>query len=250
MKISIITVCFNSAETIRDAIESVLKQSFDDIEYIIIDGNSTDGTCAIIQEYSKLIDVFISEPDRGLWNAMNKGLAHASGDYVGFLNSDDFFADSNVVESVANRLHKGNLDATFGYVDIVNRKELTKVVRRYRVGCFSRAGFIVGLMPAHPTFYCNRSFFERYGGFSEDPSVTPDFELMVRFLMKGGVKAELLPKVLVKMRNEGLGNSSWSYRLARYRKQARSCQVNGLWTNPLIIALKIPYKALEYIRKS
>ncbi|MGM0519929.1 MAG: glycosyltransferase family 2 protein [Campylobacterota bacterium] len=248
MKISIITVVWNNKDTIENAIESVLGQSYEEIEYIIIDGQSTDGTMEIVQRYGKQIDKVVSEKDEGLWDAMNKGLALATGEYVGFLNADDFLAHQDVIARMAKALQNSKADAIYGYLDIVDEKDTTKLVRRYRVKWLTRFALRLGLMPAHPTFYCKRSLFEKYGGFLQQADITPDFELMVRFSQTPGFRSVCLPEVLVKMRNGGLGNSSLAYRFARLKKQANSCKINGIYSAPWMVLLKYPYKLLEYTK--
>lgn len=246
--ISIITVCYNSSSTIRDTIESVTSQDYANIEYIIIDGNSSDDTLPIVREYDSHISHVISEPDRGLWDAMNKGIRIATGDYIGFLHSDDFFSESDVVSRIAAVLSNPAVDAAYGYVDLVESLNTERVVRRYRVSRLDRFGLRIGLMPAHPAFYCSRDLFSRLGGFVCDASIAPDFELIARFYLKGSMRATLLPSVLVKMRANGLSNSGFWYRLLRFRRQVRSCRRNGLWTNSLLVLAKYPYKLLEYLR--
>ena len=249
MKISIITVVFNNYNTIAESIESVLSQSYPDIEYIIIDGKSTDGTLDVIKGYGDNIDLVVSERDDGLWDAMNKGANLAKGEYVGFLNADDFLAHKDVIYNIATTIDENNrADALYGYLDIVDEKNTAKVVRHYRVKWYTKSALRLGLMCAHPTFYCKRELFEKYGGFSLSDEITPDFELMVRFYQTPGFRSVCLPQVLVKMRNGGLGNSSLSYKLARLKKQANSCRMNGIYSTPWMILLKYPYKLLEYTK--
>lgn len=249
LKISVITVCYNSEATIRDTIESVLSQTYRDIEYIIIDGASTDGTMGIVNEYLDKLGKVSSESDKGLWDAMNKGIQMSTGEYICFINSDDFFSGPQVISDLANHVTKSNADAVFGYVDIVDKNELEKVVRRYRISRCSKWTFRLGMMPAHPGFLARRDLFESLGGFRLDSNdVAPDFELMLRFLTKGNMRAALWPHVIVKMRNEGASNKSFIDRLFRYKILAKSCEVNDVWTTPFLIFLKFPYKLFEYFR--
>jgi glycosyltransferase involved in cell wall biosynthesis len=248
MKITVITVCFNSEETIEDTIQSVLAQEYDNIEYVIVDGGSTDSTRAIIGKYKGRIAKVISEPDRGMWDAMNKGVKYSSGEYIAFLNSDDVFSSECSLRKISNKLVDNCIDAAFSYVDIVRCNDLNVVKRRYRVKTLCRGLLRMGIMPAHPAFTCKRVFFERFGGFMLDEKVSPDFELMVRFFMKGELRASLVPEVLVKMRDGGLSNSGWRYRLDRFRRQVYSCRINGLWTTPFLVLAKYPYKLLEYLK--
>ena len=248
MTISIITVVWNNKDTIAGAIKSVLNQSYPNIEYIIIDGRSTDGTLNVIKKYSQRIDLVVSEKDDGLWDAMNKGVSLASGNYIGFLNADDFLAHKDVINDIAMTLQKHKADAIYGYLDIVDENNTAKVVRHYRVPWFTKSAFRLGLMCAHPTFYCKRDLFKKYGAFSLRDDITPDFELMVRFYQSTNFRTVCLPKVLVKMRNGGLGNSSLAYKKARLKKQANSCRINGIYSTPWMILLKYPYKLLEYTK--
>lgn len=249
MKLSIITVSFNSESTIEDTIHSVLSQTCNDIEYILVDGNSRDTTMEIVDKYRNRIDHVVSEPDLGIWDAMNKGVALASGDFVGFLNSDDVFASKDTLKLIEQALSSGRFDAVFGFVDIVRAEHIAEVVRRYRVKQYNRCLLRMGLMPAHPGFFCKKQFFDEFGGFSLDPSVAPDFELMVRFLVRGNIKARLIPSVLVKMRDGGLSNTDLSYIFGRFLRQVRSCRINGLWTHSFVVLSKYPYKFLEFFRR-
>lgn len=164
-KISIITVCFNSARTITDTIESVLSQDYPDIEYIIVDGASKDGTMNIVRSYSDKIDVVISEPDKGIYDAMNKGIRAASGDVVGFLNSDDFYSSNQSVTQLMECMEKSGSDAVFADLLIVDSKDTERVVRYYDSSTFSTGRLRYGWMPAHPTLLVKRELYEAYGGF-------------------------------------------------------------------------------------
>jgi len=249
MKITVITVCYNSEKTIQETIESVLSQDYGDVEYLIIDGASTDSTKYILAHYSSESTVrFISEPDEGMWDAMNKGAALAKGEYVCFLNSDDCFASHSILSDLAAKLRNEKLDAVFGYIDIVDSNNSDIVVRKYRVSRLSRKLLRMGIMPAHPGFICKACFFQRFGGFKLDSKIAPDFELMVRFYLQGHLKAGLLPKVIVKMKDGGLSNTNLAYILGRFRRQVYSCKINGLWTSSFLVLAKYPYKLLEFFR--
>jgi glycosyltransferase involved in cell wall biosynthesis len=251
MKVSLITVCYNSAKTIRDTIESVITQDYSDIEYIIIDGNSKDKTLDIIKEYRENISYFSSENDRGLWDAMNKGIAVATGDFIGFINSDDFYAKESVISEMVSLVSSDEFDAVHAYIDIVDKDNTDTVIRRYRVKNFSKTSFRFGLMPAHPGFLAKKSFFDKYGSFTlSSNEVAPDFELMVRFMMRGGMRSVLYPSVAIKMRNEGESNRSFFDRIKRVKLIIRSCRVNSLYTNIFLVMAKFPYKVYEYMRLS
>ncbi|MCK5559753.1 MAG: glycosyltransferase [Thermoplasmata archaeon] len=166
MKVSIITVCFNNDSTIKDTIDSVLNQSYKNIEYIIIDGDSADKTKDIITSYGNKIDQFVSESDRGIYHAMNKGIKLVKGDIVGMLNADDFFCDYDIIEKLVKEFVTENLDAVFGDVQFVNSQNLKKIVRYYSSKHFHPSKFKYGFMPAHPSFYVKRELFSKYGYYS------------------------------------------------------------------------------------
>lgn len=249
MKVSIITVCYNSAGTLRDTIESVLSQDYQDIEYIIVDGLSKDRTMDIVREYSGRISKVVSESDKGLWDAMNKGISLSTGDCFCFINSDDFFASSRVISDMVQHMEMHQADAVYGYVDIVHPEVTSKIIRRYRIGHCNKTLFRLGMMPAHPGFLCRRSFFEKHGGFVLDDALPQDFELLVRYLSRGKMRAKLFPEVIVKMRNGGVSNRSFIDRIKRIEALVRSCRINGLWTSSLIVPFKYPFKLFEYVRR-
>ena len=248
-KISIITVVWNNAKTIKDAIDSVLTQTYENIEYIVIDGASTDGTVKIVQSYGDKITKFISEKDKGLWDAMNKGIQNSTGEYFCFLNSDDMFHNENVIKNMVNTLTEKKVDAVYGYIDIVDQLDIDKIIRRYRISKMTKGLFQLGMMPAHPGFLCSKKLYEKLGGFLLDKDIAADFELMLRYLVKGNMKSELYPHVIVKMRNGGVSNSSLIDRILRVTTLVKSCKLNNVYTNSFIVLLKYPYKILEYFRK-
>lgn len=204
MKISIITVVLNRANTIRRTIESVISQSYKDIEYIIIDGGSTDGTLDIVNSYRDKIDVIISEKDNGIYDAMNKGLGIATGDVIGFLNSDDYYTNSMALEKVVEKFKSNNIDAVFA--DIVFTNENNKVIRYWKVGEFKRFKIKLGWMPPHTTFFVKRSIFQRYGGFDSNYTISGDYELAVRLLWRFNIAVSYIPEVLVNARIGGATN--------------------------------------------
>ena len=180
MKISIITVCYNSATTIRDTIESVLAQSCQDIEYIIVDGASKDGTMKIVEEYGDKIATVVSESDKGIYDAMNKGIGLATGDVVGMLNSDDVYADSTSVQRLVECMTSADSDTVFADMVLVEPNNLDHVVRYYDSSRFSPARLRYGWMPTHPTFMAKRELYEKWGGFSLDYQIAADYEMMRR----------------------------------------------------------------------
>lgn len=248
--VSIVTVVFNGAVTLEDTIRSVLQQTYDNIEYIIIDGGSSDGTLDIIRKYEAQVDYWVSEPDAGIYDAMNKGIAHATGDYVGTLNADDFFADSHVVQKIVERLLADKLDAVFSELDVVDPGNLAHVLRKYRVAKFDTFMLRMGVMPAHPTFYCRRSCYEKLGTapYRTDYHIAADFELLLRLLLTQNISWGYLPETTVKMRAGGVSSAGYRSKLLLNREVIRACEENGLYTNMLLLLLKLPLRLMEHIR--
>ena len=209
MKVSIITVSFNSALTIKDTINSVLSQTYQDIEYIIIDGASSDKTLDIIKSYNGKL-TYISEKDGGIYDAMNKGIALATGDVIGTLNADDFYTNENVLEEIAQLFMDSNVEACFGDLVYVDQKSTNKIVRYWKSRDYILGLFKSGWMPAHPTFFVRKSVYDRLGGFNLEYRIAADFELLFRFIEQNEINTKYLPKVLVKMRLGGTTNKSLS----------------------------------------
>ena len=242
-QISIITVVWNNKETIQDAVNSVLNQTYKNIEYIIIDGASTDGTIEIIQSYGDKISKFISEPDGGLYDAMNKGIELSNGDIVGMLNSDDFYIDEFVIENVIKEFEAKDVDSVYADLVYVNPGNLDKVVRFYDSSYFSPENFAYGWMPAHPTFFVKKEIYERYGVFRTDLKIGADFDILVRFLYIYNISFSYMREVLVKMRTGGVStsfNSIWINNI----EQLRVCRDHNIDTNIFKIFLKYPRKIL------
>lgn len=245
--ISIITVVFNGAATLEDTIRSVLQQTYDNIEYIIIDGGSSDATLDILHKYDGSIDYWVSEKDAGIYDAMNKGIAQARGDYVGMLNSDDFFASPHALENIAARFKTSGVDAVFSCLDIVDPDNLNRVFRKYRVSSLSAFMLRIGVMPPHPTFYCKRSCYTKAGLYRSDYHIAADFEMLVRLLLKQHISWEFIDETTVKMRSGGLSSSGIKSSWTLNREIIRACTENGLYTNMLMLILKLPIRLLEYI---
>ena len=210
MKITIITATFNSAATVRDTFNSVLSQSFQDYEYIVIDGNSKDETINIIKEYSPKFGSrmrWISEPDKGIYDAMNKGISMAIGDVIGILNSDDFYTSHNVLETVVNEFLHDGIDAVYGDVHYVDNENLKKCVRYYSSKSFRRWKMRFGYMPAHPSFYCKKTIYDKYGKFDTTFKIASDFECLLRFIFVGEIKTKYLEEDFVTMRTGGASSS-------------------------------------------
>lgn len=248
-KISIITVCFNSAATIRDTIESVLCQDYPNIEYIVIDGGSTDGTIDIVREYGDDIDVVVSEPDEGIYDAMNKGIAVATGVVVGLLNSDDIYADSSVVKDLVEQMDAAGSDAVFADLVIVDAQNTDRVLRYYDSSSFYPDRLAGGWMPAHPTFMVKRDLYIKYGGYALDYHIAADYEMVARLLYKAGASYTHLPKVVIKMRAGGVSTRGLMSNWILNNEIVRACRANGIRTNLLKVLLKVPFKLLEYVRR-
>jgi len=247
LRVSIITVSFNSEFTIEDTISSVLAQTYPEIEYIIIDGGSTDGTRDVINSFGTKITKFISESDNGMYDALNKGIRLASGDIVGILNSDDFFYNNTVIERVVESFRENEIDAVFGDVQFVDRVTTSKVVRYYSSKHFETARFRFGFMPAHPTFYVKRDLFEKFGFYKTDYKIAADFELLMRFLYINHVRYKYLEMPFVSMRTGGISNKSLKSNIILNKEIARACKENGIYTNYAFIYSKYLLKFYEFL---
>jgi len=247
LKISIITVVWNNKETIKDAIDSVLSQTYKDIEYIIVDGASADGTVEIVQSYGDKITKFISEPDNGLYDAMNKGLSCATGDIVGILNSDDFYIDDKVIEKVIKEFEEKQVDSVYADLVFVKPDNLAKTVRYYDSSHFTPLKFAYGWMPAHPTFFAKKEIYDKYGVFRSDLKIGADFDILVRFLYTNKISYSYMKEVLVKMRVGGI-STSFSSLWINTLEQLQVCRDNKIDTNIFKILMKYPTKLLGLIK--
>lgn len=247
MKVSIITVVWNNCSFIKDAIESVLSQTYDNIEYIIIDGSSTDGTVDIIKSYREYVDKFISEEDDGLYDAMNKGISLASGDIVGILNSDDFYINENVVSRIVDEFIATSCDSVYSDLVYVNPKDINTVVRYYDSSYFSPDKFANGWMPAHPTFFVKRSVYLKLGLFRTDLAIGSDFDILVRFLARHRISYSYIDEALVKMRVGGVSTQGLRANLKILKEQKRVCADHGIETNFIKLCLKYPQKLMGII---
>ena len=208
MKISIITVCYNSEKTIGDTLRSVFEQKYENIEHIIIDGGSTDRTLAVVATAGAHVAKIVSEPDNGIYDAMNKGIALATGDVVGFINADDFYPDPTVLAVVASAFESSGADCCYGDLCYVKQEDVSKTVRYWRSAPFTLGLFGRGWCPPHPTFCVRREVYKRLGGFDLSFKIAADFELMARYLEAAQITSLYIPQVLVKMRLGGTTNRS------------------------------------------
>lgn len=250
MKISIITATYNSAETVRNTFDSVLNQTYKDIEYIVVDGLSKDNTVEIIKEYAEIFEGkmrYISEKDRGLYDAMNKGLAMATGDIVGILNSDDFYTSNNILEIVANNFEEGEIDAVYGDIHFVNSNDLTKCVRYYSSAIFSRRLMRFGFMPAHPSFYCKREVYEKYGTFNTKYKIAADFDSLFRFIYIKKIRTRYIKRDFVTMRTGGVSTDGFRSRWLIMKEHSKVIKSYGVYTNMLFFAIRYPFKIYEIV---
>jgi glycosyltransferase involved in cell wall biosynthesis len=248
MRISIITVTFNSASTIRDTIESVHSQVNVEKEHIIIDGCSTDETLGIVRGYPHITKC-ISEPDQGIYHAMNKGIALASGDVIGILNSDDVYPGNHILEKVAKTFKSSQTDALYGDLVYVDSEDTDRVVRAWKSGKYEHGDFKWGWMPPHPTFFVKRELYEKYGGFNVDMGTAADYELMLRLIHHYGANLTYIPEILVKMRSGGASNESILARLRANRNDKKAWGVNGLKPYWFTLYLKPLRKITQFLYK-
>ena len=251
MKISIITVSYNSAETLEDTIKSTLNQTYTNIEYIIVDGSSKDKTIDIIKKYEPFFNgrlKWISEKDKGIYDAMNKGIRMATGDIVGILNSDDFFSSNDIIEKVIAGF-TNDVDAVYGDIHFVNPDNLQKSVRYYSSKIFKRGLMKMGFMPAHPSFYCRKECFEKFGYYKTNYKIAADFDLLLRFIYVNNIRIKYLPVDMVTMRTGGASTEGFKSRMVMMNEHLRSFKENGIKTNRFILSLRYFYKITEYFRK-
>ncbi len=248
MKVSVITVCLNSVKTIEETLRSVQSQNHTDIEHIVIDGGSVDGTVEILKAYKDSIYKFISEPDEGIYDAMNKGIKLATGDMVGFLNSGDFYADKNVIGRIVEVTKVNNVDCCYGDLEYVAKNNPSKTVRRWKSQPYQSELFKKGWHPPHPTFFAKKIIFDKYGGFDVNYDIGADYELMLRFLEKHHINSCYIPSVLVKMRTGGKSNKNLWQIIKANMECYRAWKKNDLKINPFIILKKPASKLIQYVK--
>ncbi|MDP3584899.1 MAG: glycosyltransferase family 2 protein [Thiobacillus sp.] len=249
MKVSVITVCFNAVNTIADTLESVATQTHPGIEHIVVDGASTDGTLDVIKRHGKRVARLVSEPDQGIYDAMNKGLLLATGETIGFLNADDVYADTGVLERVSAIMDAEKLDALFGDAEFVSPTRPDRSVRRYRSERFCPERIAWGWMPAHPALFLRQQVYQRFGSFRTDYRIAGDFELVARMFHGGTLRYRHLPEVLVRMRTGGVSTGGWRNTILLNREVLRACRENGIQTSLPKILSKYPAKLLEFLHR-
>ena len=247
MKISIITIVYNRRETIAEAIESVLGQTYTDIEYIVVDGASTDGTIEVLSKYADKFTRYVSEADSGLYDALNKGILMATGDVIGFLHADDTFHNQEAVSLIAKTFCENNTDSVYADLVYVDRLGNNKLVRKWKSGAYNRTNFIYGWMPPHPTFYVKREVYQRLGLYNTDFKSAADYELILRYLYKHNISTTYIPECLVKMRTGGKSNLSISNRINANREDHQAWLLNNIQPRFYTRFFKPLRKLLQYL---
>jgi glycosyltransferase involved in cell wall biosynthesis len=243
MKISLITVTHNSEKYLEECIQSVLKQNYKDIEHIIVDGNSTDGTVSIIERYSRHLSQWKSETDNGMYHAINKGMAMATGEVIGLLNSDDVFASNDVISDIVKCFKETKKDSLYGDLVYVDPDDTNQVLRLWKGQAYKRARFKYGWMPAHPTFYFKRSLVEKLGSYESHYFTAADYEFMARYLYRNKISSIYLPKLIVRMRKGGASNGNLYRRLRANRRDYLAMKKNNV-PFPLFASVLKPVRKL------
>ena len=246
MKISIITITYNSASTIEETLLSVINQTYSTIEYIIVDGKSTDDTLKIIEKYKNKIAKVVSEKDNGLYDALNKGIEMATGEVIGILHSDDFYIDKYVIQKYADTFLKKGTDAVYSDLYYVDKTNTDKIIRKWKSGDYSENSFINGWMPPHPTFFVKKELYRKLGAFNTDFKSAADYELMLRFIQKNKISISYLPEYCVKMRIGGKSNVSVQNRVNANLEDRRAWEINGLKPRFYTLYLKPFRKILQF----
>lgn len=246
MKVSIITVCYNSEKTIEDTLKSIAQQTYPNIEHIIIDGNSTDSTNDIVKCYTSSVAIHISEPDKGLYDAMNKGIRLATGDVIGILNSDDVLFDENVIQCISEQFKDyDGVYADVGFYDV----NLSVKKRHYSSSGFKKSMFSRGFMPAHPSFYAKKSCYEQLGEYDANYKIAADFEMLIRMFNLPNSRFHYINQELVKMRVGGVSTSGLSSNIILNQEVLKACRTNSISSSWLLVLSKYPSKLLGYVFK-
>lgn len=247
MKISVITVSYNSAATIERTIQSVLAQSGVSCEYIVVDGGSTDGTLEIINTYKNRIDKLICEKDKGIYDAMNKGIDAATGDIVAIINSDDFYTNADVLKKVLDCFTMGDIDACFGDIAYIDKHDPKRVVRRWKVGEYEEYKLSSGWIPPHPAFFVKRVWYDKLGGYDTRFKIAADYEWMLRCFLKGNIKLRYIKESLVYMRSGGYSALNIFQRIRGWRELRRAWTVNGKRPPFFFLTRRVTSKIHQYL---
>jgi glycosyltransferase involved in cell wall biosynthesis len=255
MRISVVTVCYNAAHTLGDAVDSVLGQTSDpsapfELEYIVVDGGSTDGTLDLLARHRKRIATLISEPDNGLYDAMNKGIKAATGDVVAILNADDVYASTDVLARVAATFRDSGVEAVYGDLHYVTADDLSKVTRSWNAGPYTPGAFRRGWMPPHPALFIHRACYDRWGLFTLALRSAADYELMLRFIHRHGMTLAYLPETLVLMRAGGVSNASLKHRIRAHREDWKAWRMNGYHPSPMTMLAKPLRKLPQFLSRA
>lgn len=248
-KISIITVCYNSGNTIGDTLQSVINQSYPNIEYIVIDGVSTDNTLSIINKYKDKIAKIVSEKDNGIYDAINKGIHLATGDIIANINSDDFYIDNNVIADVVATFEKEKTNTLYADLYYVDAVDTNKIVRYWKSKQYKEGLFLKGWMPPHPTFFVKKEVYQKYGLFDLQFKSAADYEIMLRFVHRFKTSIAYLPRVIVKMRVGGVSNANLKNRIKANQEDRKAWEVNGLKPHAFTLIFKPLSKLLQFVKK-
>lgn len=249
LKVSIITVTYNSAETLEETMLSVINQSYKNIEYIIIDGQSKDDTLKITERYKNQIAKIISEKDTGLYDALNKGITIATGDIIGFIHSDDFYTNNQVIENYVETFVRLNCDAVYADLYYVDKNNTDKITRTWKSGHYVPGSFLNGWMPPHPTFFVKRHLYSTFGLFNLQFKTAADYELMLRFIHKNKINLGYLPEFTVKMRVGGKSNVSVQNRLNANLEDRKAWEINGVKPRFYTLYLKPIRKLVQFFTR-
>lgn len=249
MKVSIITIAYNSAETIEDTIRSVISQDYHNIEYIIIDGASTDATIDIVKRYRSGVTTLISEKDKGIYDAMNKGVMAATGDIIGILNSDDHYSDKSVISDVVRTFDETSCEGMYADLEYVHRDNTDQVVRKWLAGPYKKNRFKWGWMPPHPTFFVRRSCYDSFGLYNLSLRSAADYELMLRFIHKHEIRMSYLPRIITRMRTGGQSNVTFRNRIKANLEDRAAWRMNQLRPGLFTLTWKPISKIFQFLKK-
>lgn len=251
MKISIVTVTYNSVSTVENCISSINEQTFKDIDYVVVDGSSTDGTLDLLKKNSKYISTLISQPDNGIYDAMNKGIGLAKGDIIGFLNSDDFYVNNQIIDRVAKVFSEDPLvEACYADLIYVDQKNTSKVIRYWQSNKFKSGDFLKGWSPPHPTFFIRSSIYKRYGNFNLNYKYASDVELMMRLMEVYKIRVKYIPEIWVKMRTGGVSNKNLRNILIQNQEVLHALRAYKLPVNTIIFLInKIILRFQQFLKK-
>lgn len=249
MKVSIITITYNSEPTLKDTIESVINQTYKNIEYILIDGGSTDETLSIIKSYGNKISTLISEKDNGLYDALNKGISLATGDVIGILHSDDFYTNNHVIQHIVSSFSNSPVDAVYADLYYVDKINTNQIHRKWKAGIYKEGMFFNGWMPPHPTFFVKRSIYETCGNFNLNLTSSSDYELMLRFIHKHKIKLAYLPEFIIKMRVGGKSNVTFKNRIKANKEDRLAWELNNVKPYFYTLYLKPLRKIIQLFKK-